>query len=308
MVLALVERRPHGQETVHAFANYTDPQTFIAPRFEGTVSYRVEGSEVVLEADGIFNPRADTNLSGTLSVELRAFPVPGAESASSSSTEGVLLAATELGSLGGQTRLPSFEGRAAFHEPSVGRHRIALFLSEWTFASGYVARDRRDFECVYERSAPEPASVSQAEPAIAAPAAARPVERLRLVPPVATESLVVMAPVPAVPAQAPAAVVTTTAPTLEPSVASAPSVAAASESEVARARIEPTAAPKTAHPAGLVSIQTGTVEELAAVKGLTLKLAKEIIKARPFTSLGDSVRVRGIGEKSLVRLKGQLKL
>jgi DNA uptake protein ComE-like DNA-binding protein len=57
-----------------------------------------------------------------------------------------------------------------------------------------------------------------------------------------------------------------------------------------------------------VSIQTGSVEELAAVKGLTLKLAKEIIKARPFTSVKELVRVRGIGEKSLVRLKELLRV
>lgn len=298
MVLALVERGPDGQETVHAFANYADPQTFMAPRFEGTVGYRVEGPDVVLQADGIFNPRADTNISGTLSVELWAFPESGSATGSTPSTGGIQLAATELGSLDGQAGLAAFERRVTFSEPSTGRHRIALLLCEWTFASGYVARDRRDFDCGYECSEPELASAAQAP--VAAAAAARPVERLRLVPPVAIEPVVVAAPAPAVAAVAPAtAVVATPAP--------AAADVSAKVANDARANAEATAPTKAAAP-GLVSIQTGSVEELAAVNGLNLKLAKEIVKTRPFTSVQDLVRVRGIGEKSLVRLKGLLKL
>ena len=58
----------------------------------------------------------------------------------------------------------------------------------------------------------------------------------------------------------------------------------------------------------LLSIQTASVEELADVEGLNLKLAKEIVKMRPFTSLADLIRVRGIGKKTIDRLKGVLKV
>jgi competence protein ComEA len=51
-----------------------------------------------------------------------------------------------------------------------------------------------------------------------------------------------------------------------------------------------------------VSIQTGSVDELARVKGLGLKIAKEIVKARPFSSVADLIRVRGLGEKTIARL------
>jgi hypothetical protein len=296
MILSLVERGPDGQEAVHAFANYPDPQSFIAPRFEGTVGYRVEGSDVVLQADGIFNPRADTNLSGTLSIELRAYP----ESRSGASNEGVLLTATEVEPLGGQARLTTFERRLAFNEPPAGTHRIALLLCEWTFASGYVARDRRDFSGVYEGSAPDLTGAAELESPATAAAAARPLERLRLVPPVPTEPVIVTEPLPAAPAPA---VATAASAVPETAAAEAP----ANVAEATRATID-TTTPAKAAAGGLVSIQTGTIEELAAVKGLTPKLAKEIIKNRPFTSLGDLVRVRGIGDKSLVRLKGLLKL
>jgi competence ComEA-like helix-hairpin-helix protein len=57
---------------------------------------------------------------------------------------------------------------------------------------------------------------------------------------------------------------------------------------------------------GLVSIQTASVDELAGVQGLNLKIAKEIIKARPFTSLAELTRVRGIGDKTVARLKALL--
>jgi hypothetical protein len=69
----------------------------------------------------------------------------------------------------------------------------------------------------------------------------------------------------------------------------------------------PAAATVVAAGTGLVSIQTASAEELATVKGLTLKIAKEIIKARPFASLDDLIRVRGIGAKSLASLKRLLK-
>ena len=256
MVLALVERGPEGQESVHAFANYAAPQIFIAPRFEGTVGYRVDGREVELHADAIFNPRSSDNLSGTLSVELWAFPESSPPEARSP-IEGVMLASSEVGSIAGQSQLWSVERRVAFSEPPAGRFRVALVLAEWTLAGGYVARDRRDFACLYERTAPE-RDDSTAEPVPLV--VARPAEKLRLVPPVTEEPATVVA--------APAA----------------------------------TKAP------GAVSIQTASVEELAAVKGLTLKIAKEIIKARPFASLDDLIRVRGIGSKTIVGLKRLLTL
>jgi competence ComEA-like helix-hairpin-helix protein len=57
-----------------------------------------------------------------------------------------------------------------------------------------------------------------------------------------------------------------------------------------------------------VSIQNGKLEELARVKGLNLKVAKEIVKMRPFSSIEDLVNVRGIGEKTLRRIRSLIKL
>jgi DNA uptake protein ComE-like DNA-binding protein len=59
---------------------------------------------------------------------------------------------------------------------------------------------------------------------------------------------------------------------------------------------------------GLVSIQHGTLEQLAAVPGLSKKVAQEIIKTRPFSSLDELTRVRGIGDKTLRKLRAALTL
>ena len=238
MVLALVRPGADGQMIVGAFANYAEPQTFIAPHFADHVGHRRQGNEVLLEAASVVNPRIEGNLSGTLSLELWAFPEAGSSSdgTSDGTSDGMRLAACEIGCVAGQNRLSGIERQVAFTEPPVGRHRLALRLCEWTVAHGYVARDSRDLASVYERLASVPA----------------------VTPPAATTSLAT-------------------------DVAAAPAPAS-----------------------GLVSIQTASVDELAGVKGLNLKLAKEIIKARPFASLADLVRVRGLGEKSVARLKGLL--
>jgi DNA uptake protein ComE-like DNA-binding protein len=275
MVLALVRRDGDGKTTVDAFANYPASQTFVAPHLAGPVGYQVHGDQVVLQASEIVNPRIMGNSSGSLALELWAFPESGA------APEGLRLAAAEIGCVSGQYWLPSVERRVAFSAPPAGRYRMAMLLCEWTTADGYFARDRRDLETIYERAAEERAAE---EPrAVPAAAVAAPVK----VPTVAT---------PVAPATTPT-VATPVAVATEPTVAIPVATA-----------IAPTVAAAVAAPTGLVSIQTASTDELARVKGLTLKIAKEIVKARPFASVDDLIRVRGIGEKSLAGLKRLLKL
>ena len=89
-------------------------------------------------------------------------------------------------------------------------------------------------------------------------------------------------------------------------MATVPPVLAKSEAPAAK-RVE-AAAPQRAKDAALVSIQTATLDELSVVKGLNKKLAVEIIKARPFRSLDELTRVRGIGDNLLRRLRSELTL
>jgi DNA uptake protein ComE-like DNA-binding protein len=82
--------------------------------------------------------------------------------------------------------------------------------------------------------------------------------------------------------------------------------ASAAAPVAAGAKLAPQAPASSA--SGLLSIQTAGLDELAKVNGLNLKIAKEIIKARPFTSLADLIRVPGISEKTIEGLKRLLTL
>ncbi|MGO8697271.1 MAG: ComEA family DNA-binding protein [Limisphaerales bacterium] len=57
-----------------------------------------------------------------------------------------------------------------------------------------------------------------------------------------------------------------------------------------------------------VSVNSARPEELAAVKGLSLKLAEGIVKKRPFTSLEELRQVKGLGASLLAKIRSNLKL
>jgi competence protein ComEA len=55
-----------------------------------------------------------------------------------------------------------------------------------------------------------------------------------------------------------------------------------------------------------VDVNRATVEELASLDGVGLKLGARIVAARPFRSLDDLARVRGIGRRRVARLRPRL--
>ena len=57
-----------------------------------------------------------------------------------------------------------------------------------------------------------------------------------------------------------------------------------------------------------VSVNHATVDQIAAVKGMSRKLAQQIVKGRPYASLDTLVDVRGIGPKLLAKLRRYLSL
>lgn len=160
MVLAVVEQAADGRRVIHDFSNYGERQRFVAPHLEGTVGYTIADGEVQLEAEGVVNSRPLGNLSGSLSLELWAFPLSDAAS------EGQCLAAAGLPRLAGQHRLTPAPVRATFTEPAPGQWRLGLLLREWTGSHGYVTRDLRLFTGLYSRQVP----VAPAPAALAAPA------------------------------------------------------------------------------------------------------------------------------------------
>jgi DNA uptake protein ComE-like DNA-binding protein len=73
------------------------------------------------------------------------------------------------------------------------------------------------------------------------------------------------------------------------------------------AKAKPTAAAASTI-AGKVSINSASVAQLNAAKGISEALAHAIIAARPFAKLDDLIRLKGVGEKLLEKLRDNLTL
>ncbi len=280
MVLLLVAGRPGQFNDVHDFAVYARRQLFIQPLLSGNVGYSIDGACVQISLDRIQNPRDEANRSGSLSLELWALPAPFA----GGFFHGHHLAGVEIGSVNGQSELDLRPIDLAFTQPPAGTWQIVLMLREWT-AAGFVTRDFTNF----------------ATPFLSAREVDKP-----------CVALVAVKPVAPVAAKAPAAVV----PSIPAAVAAkapapviAPVTAKASASEVTKAVASVAPARKSGVTSAKgVSVNTARVEELAAVKGLSSKLAESIVKQRPFVSLDDLRRVKGLGAKILAKVRSGLKL
>ncbi|MBP8133037.1 MAG: helix-hairpin-helix domain-containing protein, partial [Zoogloea sp.] len=110
----------------------------------------------------------------------------------------------------------------------------------------------------------------------------------------------------AAPEAKPAAVAKPAAkPAAAPKAAVAKAVAPkAAEPKTAAAK----AAPKVAAAPASVSVNKASEAELAAVKSLPKAVAAAIVAARPFKTLDELVKVKGMGVKMLDKLKGSLSL
>jgi DNA uptake protein ComE-like DNA-binding protein len=141
MVLVLASGTAGAYDQVHDFSNYPARQQFAAPHLEGSVGYRFEDDALVLQAEGVRNPRDADNISGSLSLQLWALREPYAGGA----FEGVLLGSAELDRLAGQAEERDIERRVSLAQAPEGEWQLALMLREWTEAVGYLTRDFCNF-------------------------------------------------------------------------------------------------------------------------------------------------------------------
>jgi DNA uptake protein ComE-like DNA-binding protein len=268
MVLVLASGRPGQFNDVQDFAVYPRPQQFIQPRMKGSVGYRIDAGRVQILVERVQNPRPEANRSGTLSLELWALTAPYR----GGRFQGHHLAGVVIGVVCGQGEMALQPIEVALFPPPPGDWQIVLMLREWT-AAGFVTRDFANFPIRF-------VSAPVVQKALA-PVAVKPAFPAAEKPPVDD-------------AAKPAALLT-------------PPVAKAPPPVVPKAAAAPIAPPAEASPRR-VSVNTADIEELAAVKGLSRKLAEGVVKKRPFTSLDELRRVKGIGAEILAKVRSSLKL
>jgi len=280
MVLLLVA----APGEIHGYASYTRPETFLLPCLRGHVGYRLEGRRITLEVAAIENPRDETNLTGTLALELWALAQPY----SGGPFNGSPLAAAVLGALGGQSEWNPPPLDLAFKAPPDGTWHFCLMLREWT-GTGYTTRDYTNFA--------EPVAYVAEPPA----AGESPLTQAPFTSETTTKSSpdpVTPSPAPSTPPKAPAR--RAVAPKKKPAAKAATAVKPASAPKpVAKA---PAASP------GPVSVNKATAAELSAIKGLSKPVATAIVAARPFKKLDALLEVKGLGPKLYEKLKPLLKL
>jgi DNA uptake protein ComE-like DNA-binding protein len=237
-------------------------ESSVAPVLVGNCAYAITADRVQISLDQILNPRDVNDISGTLAIELWALP----QAYQGDEFTGVALASTEIGSIFGQHSLNQCEYDLVFTAPPQGSWNVTLMLREWT-GVGYITRDFMNFPVPYEV-----ASVEEVAPEVVATIEA-------IAPEVATPE-----------------VVETTE-------------AVASDVVVAAAPVKKAAAPKKAKskkaaatPASKLDWNTASEAEIAALKGVSSKLAAAIVAARPFTGLDQVLAVKGMGKKLLDKL------
>ena len=276
--------------------------------FIGNTAFNIDQGRIYLNIDGIASDRFADNISGTLNLELWALP----QRYNGSLDQGEQLAATSIGELFGQCYLENCQYDLIFVEPSMGEWNLVLLVREWDL-DDFVTRDVVQFDLPYvvagesivaDDSAAAVGQVIEVafgeprEAAVAEDAAVADVEKAA---DVEKEADVVKE---AVAAKVVANVVEEKEAALAEKVAAEKTAAEKAAAEKATA--EKAAADKIAalkKKLVRVNINTATEAELAAVGGISKKLAQSLVAERPFKTMDELVTVKGMGVRTLKKIE-----
>ena len=272
-----------GQRRFDA-VTYPRSERFVLPRIEGSVACRLDAAYTEISADCIRNPRVANNMSGSLVLELWALPAAYQGGAFS----GILIGSEFVGALAGQSQWNNVSAHLPPCELPAGNWHLVLMLREWV-GNTYLTRDYRNFALTVDGPLPALKDAPDAVAPIAMPApAAEPAEKPagKAVEKPAKKAAEKVPPKKRKPATA------SKSPTAEP-------VSAAKRGAKQSA---------PAHKHGRVSVNTASVGDLSAVRGINGAIAEGIVAERPWKTLDELITVKGIGTKSLDKLKHLLKL
>ena len=243
-----------------------------ALKLSGTSGYAIFNDQVTINIDAIVSNRFADDISGTLAIELWALKQPyyGGDFA------GECLAATTIGEILGQHYLQNCQYLLNFKEPGVGSWYLCLMLREWT-ANGYVTRDQVNFDQPYTVSWKPELIKNTPDNVVSMPVAET----------VSTDHL-----------------------TEDKVEVIADTAATAASGELTGEKIDLQNADKlTAELSdSRVSLNQASVEDMARIKFISRKLAKQIFNNRPFATFDELLQVKGMGEKLLARVRESIKL
>ncbi len=269
----------------------------------GTCGYRIEGDRIHLQVGEILSHRDEDNLSGTLALEIWALKQPyGGEG-----FNGQAIAGVSVGRLSGQHLLGNLNFELPFQVPGEGSWVFTLMLREWT-GNGYVTRDFMNFAIPFVAPA-TPLRAGEVQ-------SGRSVTTDNVIRGKFTEKAT------AVCAEAALSSTTNETPVNDHGVPLTPPTVnndgqafvhatekpVAVEAEAVVDSMPAKAAPsrrtgKKQNTAVKVSLNQADVNEIAAVKGVSAKLAENIISSRPFQRLEDLLNVKGVGAKLLQKVR-----
>lgn len=289
IAMALVGETDGGNTRVHDVALFNNRQLFTQPRIQGFVGSQILDGCVELRIESIINPRDEQNLSGSLNLELWAMNTPYSGAAFS----GFQLASCELGALNGGSEWRDNLFTLNMVQPPAGEWTLVLMLREWSSA-GYVTRDYRELPTLIQQpqaaeaeTEVEQEALAQAEVIPAEPAKAIEAKTLAAEPDKASQQ-------------------EKTAGKVKEKQAAAP-VRKKNAAKASKAKPQ-SKKPDSKASTAPVSINKADIDALAAVKGLSPRLAKAIIAERPYESLDQLTKARGLGEKTVAKIKKYLSL
>lgn len=243
----------------------------------GQIAYRIDENRVLIDVEEIANDRDVFNTSGSLTLELWALEHPY----QGGGFTGYNLASISLGQIQGQYCLRHQQFDLVFQQPPEGDWNLVLMLREWE-QGAYITRDFTNFTFKHQ------------------------VEKIK---PVAR---------PEVTRQDGTNIIEVTfrdnrddrkSNTETDAVAALQAKPDTTKSTTAKAgKQTKTSGEKVAPETTLTSINKAKVDELAALNGVSLKLAQAIVAGRPYKKLPDLLAVKGMGKKILEKLENSLSL
>ncbi|WCN11222.1 ComEA family DNA-binding protein [Marinomonas mediterranea] len=256
-----------------------DSRALMKLQLEGQCGYKQGKDRVLINMERVSSHRELNNLSGTVSIQLRAY-----RQHQHRDDQSCLLASTTIGQINGQHYLENCLYDLIYTAPSAGTWDISLEIREWDGA-GYVLCDQVNF--------PIPMHIDF-QPTTIENVIELPLKK-EVPKPLPSEKTSDIGP-------ASSNTTNTDIPPCETiSTETSDSVKPEKGLKANKKKEKRTDSPE------VTLINHCSTDDILEVKGLSKKVAKEIVQNRPFKKWKELLDVKGVGPKLLERIKKALK-